>query len=264
MYRNLQPLLLLVLSSLLVLGGLVAMRTPTQAQTTTTIHIQNFAFVPPSLTVAAGSTVTWVNDDATTHTSTADAGQWDSGPIASGQSYSHVFSQAGTFTYHCAIHPFMTATLVVQGAGSTPTATPVVPPPPAATAIPTATAAVPLPPTATAQPTSTSTATVSAPTAVPTKAPSLRTLRVSIKGKLVKGKASALTVSVHRAPSGPAVGGASVSLNATKVGVSRLVRAKTNSQGVAKLSLKPQRAGTAQLSVTKSGYHTKKVSLRAR
>ena len=70
---------------------------------------------PPTTTVAKGTTVKWVNNDNMTHTATSDDGTtFDSGNIAAGASYSVVASKAGTFTYHCNIHPTMTATLVVN------------------------------------------------------------------------------------------------------------------------------------------------------
>jgi plastocyanin len=52
------------------------------------------------------------------HTATSDTGVWDSGTLATGQSYSHTFDQPGTYTYHCTIHPFMKGTIVVQAAST--------------------------------------------------------------------------------------------------------------------------------------------------
>jgi len=77
------------------------------------VKITNFAFDPPKLTVRAGTTVTWTNQDGAPHTITSDAGDWDSGQLSKGQSFSHTFDQAGTFAYHCAVHPTMTGTIVV-------------------------------------------------------------------------------------------------------------------------------------------------------
>ena len=71
------------------------------------------SFSPTSLTVTAGTTVTWKNNDNTTHTATADDGSFDSGNIAPGASFSHTFSAAGTIAYHCSIHTTMKAKVVV-------------------------------------------------------------------------------------------------------------------------------------------------------
>jgi plastocyanin len=84
---------------------------------TMTVSIKNFAFNPPNITVAPGTTVTWVNNDQTAHTSTADDGTWDSGTLQPGKSFSFTFKQAGTYTYHCSIHPNMTGTITVGAGG---------------------------------------------------------------------------------------------------------------------------------------------------
>jgi plastocyanin len=78
------------------------------------VRIADFAFDPASLTVTAGSTVTWTNGDAAPHTATADDGSFDTGSIGGGASASQAFPDAGTFTYHCAIHPNMTGTITVE------------------------------------------------------------------------------------------------------------------------------------------------------
>ena len=78
------------------------------------VTIQNFAFGPATLEVAAGTTVTWTNQDSTGHTVTADDGSFDSKTITSGQTFSQAFPTAGTFTYHCSIHKTMTATITVK------------------------------------------------------------------------------------------------------------------------------------------------------
>jgi plastocyanin len=90
----------------------------------------DFAFSPATLTVPLGTTVRWTNATSAPHTVTA-AG-FDSGTIPSGGTYSHTFTQAGAFSYHCAFHPNMTGTIIVSG-----TATP----PPSATPPPTSAAA---------------------------------------------------------------------------------------------------------------------------
>jgi len=80
---------------------------------TQNINISNFAFDPPSITIAPGTTVTWTNQDSVAHTVTGDNVGLASGHLAKGQSYSFTFNQAGTFTYHCSIHPTMKGTVIV-------------------------------------------------------------------------------------------------------------------------------------------------------
>ncbi len=74
------------------------------------------AFGANPLVVSMGTTVTWVNNDGVPHTATSDTGVWDSGILGSGQSFSFMFAQMGTFPYHCAIHGVasMSGTVVVQ------------------------------------------------------------------------------------------------------------------------------------------------------
>ena len=103
------------------------------------VDIAGFAFSPGSVTVAVGDTVTWTNADAQGHTATADDASFDTGTIAGGASASETFATAGTFGYHCRIHPAMTATVVVRaaaggGGGVTPGAT--VPPADTVAAVP--------------------------------------------------------------------------------------------------------------------------------
>ena len=80
-----------------------------------TVSIVDMSFSPTTLTVKAGTTVTWTNNDGMVHTVTADDASFDSGNIAmTGGKYSKVFSTAGTYTYHCTIHPTMKGTIVVK------------------------------------------------------------------------------------------------------------------------------------------------------
>ena len=88
-----------------------------QVPGSTLIVIRNFGFEPASVTIPQGGTVTWVNCDdpaQPTHTSTADAGAWNSPTLAPGEAFSRTFDQAGDFAYHCEPHPFMTGTVVVE------------------------------------------------------------------------------------------------------------------------------------------------------
>ena len=77
------------------------------------VSIDNFAFVPATLTVAAGNTVTWTNRDEEPHTVVANDGSFHSPGMGSQATYSHTFPTAGKFDYVCSIHPFMRATVVV-------------------------------------------------------------------------------------------------------------------------------------------------------
>ena len=88
------------------------------AVSTGSVSIKNMAFNPGSVSVTTGATVTWTNSDTTIHTVTADDGSFNSGNIAIGATYTRVFSTAGTFSYHCTLHPEMTGKVVVTAATS--------------------------------------------------------------------------------------------------------------------------------------------------
>jgi plastocyanin len=77
------------------------------------VNIENFAFVPATLTVHAGSTVTWTNHDEEPHTVAASDGSFHSPGMGTGATFSHAFAAAGTFDYVCSIHPMMHGTVVV-------------------------------------------------------------------------------------------------------------------------------------------------------
>jgi plastocyanin len=72
------------------------------------------AYAPNPITISVGGTATWTNSDSTPHTSTGNDGSWNSGAIAPGASFSRTFAAAGSFPYHCTIHPGMVGTVVVQ------------------------------------------------------------------------------------------------------------------------------------------------------
>jgi plastocyanin len=81
---------------------------------TNEVFIQGMAFDPPTITVAAGTSIKWTNKDGVGHTVTSTAGLFDSGIINTNSTYSRMFSTAGTFPYVCTIHPSMTATVIVH------------------------------------------------------------------------------------------------------------------------------------------------------
>ena len=81
------------------------------------IEIKNFAFSPAILTIKTGTTVTWMNQDGAVHQIASDAGTpvaFTSDTLANGASYQFTFTQPGTYTYHCTVHPSMKGTIIVQ------------------------------------------------------------------------------------------------------------------------------------------------------
>jgi plastocyanin len=117
--------LLLILCSSLVLvfcskGGSYGSGSNTTNNTTgsttsgNAVLISGMQFGTISLAVKAGTTVTWTNNDNLTHTVTADDGSFTSGNLNYRDTYSHTFSSAGTYNYHCKYHSNMKANVVVN------------------------------------------------------------------------------------------------------------------------------------------------------
>lgn len=86
--------------------------TPTSSSA---VSIENMSFVPQSVTVAKGTTVTWTNNDSVGHTVTESDGKTGpkSATLGKGETYSFTYDTAGTFAYKCSIHPSMTGTVIV-------------------------------------------------------------------------------------------------------------------------------------------------------
>lgn len=102
-----RPLLIAVT---LVLGGAALCVPGLRAQTATavTIDMRDYAFEPHETSVAAGTTVRWVNhDDAPHHVITESTKTLDSGLIAPGSVFAFTFSAPGRYEYRCAVHPTM-------------------------------------------------------------------------------------------------------------------------------------------------------------
>jgi len=81
---------------------------------TNQVTIANFKFTPSTLTIKVGSSVTWINNDAATHTATSNNSVFDSGDLPTGKSFTYKFNAVGTYPYICIYHPEMVATIIVQ------------------------------------------------------------------------------------------------------------------------------------------------------
>jgi len=113
-----------ILGALSILGCGGSTTQPSGGGTDTTQPAQNevilkdLSFQPKEITIAVGDTVTWKNEDSAQHTVVGDkAGPGDdfeSGTLQTGGEFSHTFGQAGTYPYHCSIHPNMKGTVIVK------------------------------------------------------------------------------------------------------------------------------------------------------
>jgi plastocyanin len=78
------------------------------------VKIDNFVFGPQTITVPAGTTVTWTNSDDIPHTSVSSEGVFKSQVMDTNEKFSYTFTKAGTYPYYCSIHPKMTGEVVVK------------------------------------------------------------------------------------------------------------------------------------------------------
>jgi plastocyanin len=106
------------LAALLTACGTAATDTAPAATSEVAVDIDTFRFAPDRTVVTAGSTVTWVNRDATRHTVTAGSvdepdSRFDETVDEVGDEVTATFDQAGTYPYFCVLHPFMTGTIEV-------------------------------------------------------------------------------------------------------------------------------------------------------
>ena len=78
------------------------------------IKIDNFSFVPDVLTIAPGTTVTWVNADDVPHVVRTEDKTIKSPPLDTDDKFSYTFEKPGTYSYFCSLHPKMVGKVVVQ------------------------------------------------------------------------------------------------------------------------------------------------------
>jgi plastocyanin len=78
------------------------------------VTIKDFMFSPQTLTVHAGATVIWTNQDSEPHSVISDAGLFRSGAMDTGEAFSYRFTQAGTYRFSCSLHPMMVGSIVVE------------------------------------------------------------------------------------------------------------------------------------------------------
>lgn len=182
---------LAVLASLLLFIALAS----TAAGATANVTIMGFAFMPASITINAGDTITWTNKDAAAHSAVV-SGVGQTPVLSQNQSGSLMFNIAGTFNYVCGIHgSAMMGTVIVRAA---PTPPPTVPPTPVPAARQTAapTSAPTVAPTLEPTPTASTAPTAAAPstTAAPSVAAAVPTEQAPVPAAANDGAASALLI----------------------------------------------------------------------
>jgi hypothetical protein len=98
--------------------------TPVCPPTTRFVFMTDNNYQPQTVTITVGSTIRWMNEGPSQHTTTSDTGVWDSGILNPGFGFQFMFNTPGTYPYHCTLHPGMIGTILVQACvTATPTAT---------------------------------------------------------------------------------------------------------------------------------------------
>jgi len=109
-YRKLFTVVSMAALSLIAASGPSSAAPPNPTQ----IVIKDFMFKPNSLTVKAGSTVTWANMDGEPHSVVSDTGLFRSSAVDTNETFSFKFDKPGTYHFTCAIHPRMVGTVFVE------------------------------------------------------------------------------------------------------------------------------------------------------
>ena len=113
--KNSRWILWIATSIMLALAVLPAVEVPVAAGTPTVeVQIDNFSFSPPTLTVKAGTQITWKNADDIPHTVVSDDHSFKSKVLDTDEQFTFTASKPGTYSYFCSIHPKMTGKVVVE------------------------------------------------------------------------------------------------------------------------------------------------------
>jgi len=107
----------MVMTALILAGGIkpiFAISAGDKPAASATVKIDNFSFGPADLNVAAGTTITWTNQDDVPHVVASDDKLFKSKPLDTDDHFSYTFTRPGTYVYYCSIHPKMTAKVVVK------------------------------------------------------------------------------------------------------------------------------------------------------
>src|SRR5262245_10978669 len=103
-----------LVAGVVVLAAVIALGADARAVSPAVVDIKDSKYLPPTLTVAVGTTVRWTNRDEESHTVTFDTERAGSAGLERNEDYTHTFTKAGVYPYTCCLHPFMQGTIVVN------------------------------------------------------------------------------------------------------------------------------------------------------
>jgi len=102
--------------AVMLLGAASAVGAQAAPAADAAVEIDQFAFIPQRITVKAGTTVTWINEDDVPHTVASSSKLFKSKALDTGDKFSFTFTTPGTYAYICSVHPYMTGAVVVEAA----------------------------------------------------------------------------------------------------------------------------------------------------
>jgi plastocyanin len=112
--RNSKWILCIAASTVLSLAALTVPKSMAADPPTVNVKIDNFSFTPATLTVKAGTQITWTNADDIPHTVVSDSQEFKSKVLDTNETFTFTPSKPGTYSYFCSIHPKMTGKVVVE------------------------------------------------------------------------------------------------------------------------------------------------------
>ena len=124
--KRLQKLLIATASLALLGFGLISyvhgqggsdapLAADTPSASATAVTVDNFSFSPATITVPVGTTLTWTNHDDVPHTVVSNDQKFKSKALDTDEKFSFTFTEPGTYSYFCSIHPKMVGQIVVEG-----------------------------------------------------------------------------------------------------------------------------------------------------
>jgi plastocyanin len=99
--------------ALAIHGGAIT-RAAEEKPASASVSIDNFSFTPKEITVAKGTTITWVNRDDVPHTVVSPDKKFRSRALDTDDQFSFTFTDAGTYSYFCSVHPVMIGKIIVK------------------------------------------------------------------------------------------------------------------------------------------------------
>ena len=114
--RRISAIRIATMLAVMLLGAASAVAAQGAPAADAAVEIDQFAFIPQRITVKAGTTVTWINEDDVPHTVASSSKIFKSKALDTGDKFSFTFTTPGTYAYFCSVHPHMTGTVVVEAA----------------------------------------------------------------------------------------------------------------------------------------------------